>query len=53
MKYFLKIRERAVRLVPENQKEYKSQWAAMVIHSIEDWLCTETLRTWVRQSETG
>ena len=46
------VRERAVRLVFEQQKEYGSQWSA--IKSIASKIgCTAgTLRTWVRRAET-
>jgi transposase-like protein len=45
------MRERAVRLVFEQQGNHESQWAAMV--SVAEKLgCTaETLRKWVRQTE--
>ncbi len=45
-------RERAVRLVFEQQHQHSSQWSA--IESIASKIgCTaETLRRWVRQSET-
>ena len=50
-RYSPEVRERAVRLVEEQQKDHQSQWAA--IQSIADKIgCThETLRRWVRQSE--
>ena len=50
-RYSPEVRERAVRLVFDLQKEDQSQWA--VIQSIADKIgCThETLRRWVRQSE--
>jgi transposase len=49
--YSPEFRERAVRLVFENQEAHESQWAAIV--SIADKMgCTaETLRKWVRQAE--
>jgi transposase-like protein len=50
-RYSPEFRERAVRLLLEQQGEYSSQWAAMnaIGHKIG---CTaETLRKWVRQSE--
>ncbi len=50
-RYSPEVRERAVRLVFELQKEDQSQWPA--IQSIADKIgCThETLRRWVRQQE--
>ena len=50
-RYSPEVRERAVRMVLEQQKEHSSQWAA--IQSIAPRLgCTsETLRRWVRQVE--
>jgi transposase-like protein len=50
-KYSPEIRERAVRLVFEQQKEHGSQWSA--IGSIAGKIgCTpETLRQWVRRVE--
>ena len=49
--YSPEVRERAVRLVLEQQQEHESQWAA--IESIAGKMgCTaETLRRWVRQAE--
>jgi transposase-like protein len=50
-RYSPEIRERAVRMVLEQQTEHSSQWAT--IQSIASKLgCTsETLRRWVRQAE--
>ncbi len=50
-RYTPEIRERAVRLVFEQQKEHDSQWSA--IGSIAGKIgCTaETLRKWVRRAE--
>ena len=51
IRYTPEIRERAVRLVQEAQKDHSSQWAA--IQSVAGKIgCTnETLRRWVRQDE--
>jgi|SRR3989338_1568852 len=51
-RYSPEVRDRAVRLVFEHQGEHDSQWAA--IESIASKIgCTpETLRKWVRQTET-
>jgi transposase-like protein len=50
-RYAPEVRERAVRLVQEHEREYPSQWAA--IGSIAEKLgCTrEALRRWVRRAE--
>ena len=50
-RYAPEVRERAVRLVQEHEREYTSQWAA--IRSIAEKIgCTqEALRRWVRQAE--
>jgi transposase-like protein len=50
-KYSPEVRDRAVRMVFEQQKEHNSQWSA--IESIAGKIgCTaETLRSWVRRAE--
>ncbi len=53
LRYSPEVRERAVRLVYENQGDYGSQWTAMVSIAPKIGCTPETLRTWVRQSETN
>jgi len=49
--YSPEVRERAVRLVFEHQKEYASQWAAIKSIASKIGCTAETLRTWVRRTE--
>lgn len=52
-RYSPEVRERAVRMVLEHERDYDSQWSA--IGSIASKIgCTpETLRKWVRQTEVN
>ena len=45
------VRDRAVRLVREQEDEHPSQWAAIVSVSEKIGCAAETLRKWVRRSE--
>jgi transposase len=45
------VRERAVRMVLEHEREYPSQWAAMASIATKIGCTAETLRKWVRQAE--
>ncbi len=49
-RYSPEVRERAVRLVEELQKDHHSQWSAMQSVSQKLGCTAETLRRWVRQS---
>ena len=50
IRYSAEVRERAVRMVAEHEREYDSQWAA--IRSIAEKIgcAAETLRKWIRQA---
>ena len=50
-KYSPETRERAVRLVFEQEREYSSQWATIGSISGKVGCTPETLRKWVRQAE--
>ena len=50
-KYPPELRERAVRLVSEQQGTYESQWACIVSIAEKVGCSTEALRKWVRQAE--
>lgn len=51
VKYSPEVRERAVRLVLEQQGEYESQWAAIASVAEKIGCTAETLRKWVRAAE--
>jgi transposase len=50
-RYFPEVRERAVRLVFEQQGQHVSQWAAIGSIAAKIGCTAETLRGWVRQAE--
>ena len=50
-KYPTEVRERAVRLVFEQQEQHESQWAAIASIAPKMGCTVETLRKWVRQAE--
>ena len=51
-RYSREVRERAVRMVFEHEREYTSQWSSIVSISQKFGCTAETLRRWVRQAET-
>ena len=51
-RYSPEVRERAVRLLFEHRGEYESEWAALNSISSKIGCTAETLRKWVRGSET-
>ncbi len=50
-RYAPEVRERAVRMVREHEREHASQWAAIVSIAEKIGCSGETLRNWVRQAE--
>ena len=50
--YPREVRERATRMVFEQQGEYESQWAAITSIAEKFGMTAETLRSWVRRAET-
>ena len=50
-RYSPEVRERAVRLVMEQQGEHASQWAAIGSIASKMGCTAETLRKWLRQAE--
>jgi len=50
-RYSAEVRERAVRMVVEHEREYDSQWSAIVSIATKIGCSPETLRKWVRRME--
>ena len=50
-RYSPEVRERAVRMVFEHEREHESQWSTIESISAKIGCTAETLRRWVRQSE--
>jgi transposase len=51
-RYPKEVRDRAVRMVFEHEREYSSQWAAITSIASKLGMTPETLRKWVRRAET-
>ena len=50
-KYSPEVRERAVRMVLENQGQYESRWAAIMSISAKIGCAPQTLNEWVKKAE--
>ncbi len=50
-RYSPEVKERAVRMVLEHEREYSSQWAAIMSIAEKIGCTPETLRKWVRRTE--
>ena len=49
--YWSEVKERAVRLVNEQQSEYPSQWAVIIPIAFKIGCTPETLRSWVKRKQ--
>ncbi len=50
-RYSPEVRERAVRMVFEHEKDYESRWATLASIAPKIGCTPETLRSWVKQTE--
>ena len=50
-RYSPEVRERAIRMLLEHEREYESRWSAMVSIASKIGCTPETLRSWVKQEE--
>jgi len=50
-RYSPEVRERAVRMMFEHEKDYESRWATLVSISNKIGCTPETLRSWVKRHE--
>ena len=50
-RYSPEVRERAVRMVLEHERDHNSQWSAIVSIASKIGCTPETLRKWVRRTE--
>ena len=51
IRYAKEIKERAVRMVFDHEKDYESRWAAIISIASKTGCTPESLRKWVKQTE--
>ena len=51
IRYAKEVKERAVRMVFDHEKDYESQWAAIISIASKTGCTPESLRKWTKQTE--
>jgi len=51
IRYAQEVKERAVRMVFDHEKDYESRWAAIISIASKTGCTPESLRKWVKQTE--
>ena len=51
IRYAKEVKERAVRMVFNHEKDYESRWAAIISIASKTGCTPESLRKWIKQTE--
>ncbi len=51
IRYAKEVKERAVRMVFDHEKDYESRWAAIISIASKTGCTPESLRKWIKQAE--